>query len=70
LYDAEGELALDAHRIEVTFTSIGEQFVVPVVDGRWAARIHLPEAKGPLTGFRAVIEDSSGEPLGQYTSSL
>jgi hypothetical protein len=69
LYDADGGLALDAHRIELTFTSIGEQFVIPVVDGRWAARIHLPAAKGPLTGYRAVIEDSSGEVLGQYRSS-
>jgi hypothetical protein len=69
LYDADGRLALDAHRIKLTFTSIGEEFVIPVAAGRWAGRIHLPAAKGPLDGYRAVIEDRSGEVLGQYTSS-
>jgi hypothetical protein len=69
LYDADGKLASDAHRINLTFTGIREKFVVPVADGRWAARIHLPAAKGPLKGYRAVIEDSSGEVLGQYASS-
>ena len=69
LYDAAGELARDAVRIKLTFPSLGEQFVIPVADGRWAARIHLAAAKGPLRGYRAVIEDSSGEVLGRYTSS-
>jgi hypothetical protein len=69
LYDADGGLASDAHRIILTFTGIGEKFIIPVAGGRWAARIHLPIAKGPLESYRAVIENRSGEVLSQYTSS-
>ena len=69
LYDSAGEPAVDAHRITLTFSGITGKFIVPVARGRWAARIHLPEATGPLNGYRAVIEDESGDVLGQHTSS-
>jgi hypothetical protein len=69
LYDAHGELALDAQRIKLTLTGPGEEFVIPVVRGRYAFRIHLPKASGPLRGYRAVIENGSGQVLGQHVSS-
>jgi hypothetical protein len=68
IYDADGELALDAHRIKLTHTGLRGKVVIPVVRGRWAARIHLPEAKGPLGGYRAVIENGSGQVLTQHVS--
>lgn len=69
LYDERGQIATDARRIVLTFADTGEQFVVPVVQGRWAARIHRPDATGALGQYRALIEDRAGGLLGEFTSS-
>jgi hypothetical protein len=66
---AKGRVALDAHRIKFTFTGHRQEFVIPVVRGRWAARIHLSEAKGPLGTLRVVIENKSGQVLAKHVSS-
>lgn len=62
LYDERGEVAETASRIVLTFDHAGERFVIPVVQGRWAARIHL-EAPGPLGGLHAAVQGQGGEIL-------
>jgi len=69
LYDSRGEVAEDASRILLTFADGGERFVVPVVKGRWAARIHLADATGPLGRYVAVVENSAGGVLYEYASA-
>lgn len=69
LYDERGQIATVASRIVLTFTDTRQRFVVPVVRGRWAARIHRPDATRALGQYRAVIEDRAGGLLGEYTSS-
>lgn len=69
LYDSRGEVAEDASRILLTFADGGERFVVPVVKGRWAARIHLADATGPLGRYVAVVENSAGAVLYEYASA-
>ncbi|WP_344158033.1 hypothetical protein [Nocardioides koreensis] len=68
LYDERGQIATDARRIVFTFADTGERFVVPVVRGRWAARIHRPDATRALGQYRAVIADRAGGLLSEYTS--
>ena len=69
LYEPGGRLTSDADRITLSFTGVGNEFVIPVVRGRWAARIHLADQTGPLGGYRAVIQDGSGRVLAQHVSS-
>lgn len=69
LYDGRGEVAEDASRVILTFADGTERFVVRVVKGRWAARIHLADATGPLGHYVAVVEDSAGEVLYEYASA-
>lgn len=68
LYDGRGRLAEDAREIVVTFTDTGERFLVPVVRGKWAARIHRPAATAGLGQYRAAIRDQSGEVLAEFTN--
>ena len=69
LYDVDGKLAVDAHRLKLTFPGLREEVVIPVVRGRWAARVHLSDANGSLGGYRAVIESRSGQVLATHVSS-
>jgi hypothetical protein len=69
LYDERGQIATAATRIVLTFTDTRERFVVPVIEGRWAARIHRPDATRALGQYRAVVQDRAGGLLGEYTSS-
>lgn len=69
LYDDRGLIATDARRIVFTFADTDERFVVPVVQGRWAARIHRPDATGALGHYRALIQDRAGGLLREFTSS-
>jgi hypothetical protein len=67
LYDERGQIADDASRIVLTFSDNDERFVVPVVQGRWAARIHR-HAEGPLGQYRAAIQNRQGEVLATHAS--
>ncbi|HSE72580.1 MAG TPA: hypothetical protein VLA97_17565 [Nocardioidaceae bacterium] len=69
LYDERGRIVADASRIVFTFSDTGERFVVPVVRGRWAARIHRVGATGGLGDYRAAVVSRSGEVLQEYTSA-